>query len=104
MRASTLGTVTKSCVRLKEGAPKNQAPPDGSRWLSVGKDATGARAAAPWVDQALERRHNASTVLDKPFRGDATAALRNPAKAAAATRAPPKEPDDWRSFVDRTYA
>ena len=112
VRASPLGTVTKSSVRIPEGRPVDQAPTDGSRWLSVGKDATGAAAARPWIDQALKRRQDHSTVLDKPFGSQAGAAraLHNPAKAAADTRASPgaaadatREGLDWRDYVTRTY-
>lgn len=112
VRASPLGTVTKSCVRLTEGAPVNQAEPDGGRWLSVGKDATGGYAGRPWMTQALARRIDHSTVLDKPFPSlkAAARALHNPAKAAAQTRASPgaaatavREGQTWRDYVTRTY-
>jgi hypothetical protein len=74
------GTLIQSEKHIPIGAPRDEASPDGSRWVSVSKDILRAPAGNPWKRrvQMTQSRHTTTTYAPRGETGDPQQAVDNP--------------------------
>ena len=83
-RGGPFGTVISSSHYIPRVAPKDPCKPDGSRYLSVGRDMTGHGAKGAWVRQAMQRYRRHGNAANQPgSEVDALSVLRHPEHGTA---------------------